>query len=71
LKEFEKNLPATVAVDKIEAHYENGVLNVALPKAEIAKSRNIQVQTGQGGLLSHFLGSKKESDKEIKDVKVS
>lgn len=45
-------LPATIAADKIEAHYENGVLNVALPKAEAAKSRTIQIQTGQGGLLA-------------------
>jgi HSP20 family protein len=70
---FERSftLPATIAADKIEAHYENGVLNVALPKAEAAKGRTIQIQTGQGGLLSKLLGSKKEDSKEIKDVKVS
>lgn len=44
-------LPSTVAADKIEAHFENGVLNIALPKAEIAKARTIQIQTGEGGLL--------------------
>jgi HSP20 family protein len=64
-------LPATIAADKIEAHYENGVLNVALPKAETAKGRTIQIQTGQGGLLSKLLGAKKEANKELKDVKVS
>lgn len=64
-------LPATIAADKIEAHYENGVLNVALPKAEAAKGRAIQIQTGQGGLLNKLLGAKKETNKEIKDVKVS
>lgn len=52
-------LPATIAADKIEAHYENGVLNVALPKAETAKGRTIQIQSGQGGLLSKLLDSKK------------
>lgn len=63
------NLPTSIAVDKIEAHYENGVLNVALPKAETAKSRTVQIQTGQGGLLSKLLGPKKEANKEMKDVK--
>lgn len=62
-------LPAAIMADKIEAHYENGVLNVALPKAETAKGRTIQIQTGQGGLLSKLLGSKKEVNKEMKDVK--
>lgn len=64
-------LPTTIATDKIEAHYEDGVLNVALPKAEAAIGRTIQIQTGQGGLLSKLLGSKKEANKELKDVKVS
>ncbi len=70
---FERSftLPASINSEKIEAHYENGVLNVALPKAEAAKSRTVQIQTGQGGLLSKLLGSKKETTKEMKDVKVS
>lgn len=65
---FERSftLPSTITSEKIEAHYENGVLNVALPKAEEDKSRSIQVQTGQGGLLSKLLGTKKESSKDIK-----
>jgi HSP20 family protein len=70
---FERSfiLPTTIAADKIEAHYENGVLNVALPKAEAAKGRTIQIQTGQGGLLSKLIGSKKESNKDLKDVRIS
>jgi HSP20 family protein len=64
-------LPSTIATEKIEAHYENGVLNVALPKAEVAKGRTIQIQTGQSGLLNKLLASKKEAIKEMKDVKVS
>lgn len=70
---FERSftLPATIAAEKIEAHYENGVLNIALPKSEAANGRTIQIQTGQGGLLSKLLGSKKELNKELKDAKVS
>jgi HSP20 family protein len=36
-------LPDTVDVDKVDAHYENGVLKVTLPKKEIAKPRSIKV----------------------------
>jgi HSP20 family protein len=64
-------LPTTVSAEKIEAHYENGVLNVALPKAESAKGRTIQIQSGQNSFFSKLLGSKKEGTKELKDVKVS
>ncbi len=71
--QFERafTLPTTVAADKIEAHYENGVLNVALPKAEATKARTIQIQTGQEGFLDKLLGPKKVSSKELKDVKLS
>lgn len=43
---FERSftLPTSVSADKIEAQFENGVLNVVLPKAEIAKGRTIQIQ---------------------------
>lgn len=64
-------LPTSVNAEKIEAHYENGVLNVALPKSENAKSRTVQIQTGQNSFFSKLLGSKKEGTKELKDVKVS
>lgn len=75
-------LPTTISIDKIEAHYEDGVLNISLPKSETAKGRTIQIQTEQGGLLSKFLGLKKEvnketnkevnkDNKELKDVKIS
>lgn len=69
---FERSftLPSTVNADKIEAQYEDGVLNVAIPKAEAAKGRTIQVQSGQSGLFGKLLGSKKET-KELKDVKIS
>lgn len=64
-------LPSSINTEKIEAHYENGVLNVALPKAEAAKGRTIQVQSGQGGFFNKLLGSKKDGTKELKDIKVT
>lgn len=40
-------LPNSINVDKIEAHYENGVLNLALPKSETTKGRTIKIQSGE------------------------
>jgi HSP20 family protein len=40
------NLPAQVQAEQIEASFENGVLQVVVPKAEEAKPRRIQVRPG-------------------------
>lgn len=37
-------LPNLVDADKVEAHYENGVLRLTLPKSETAKPRQIEVR---------------------------
>lgn len=58
-------LPDTVNAEKIEANLENGVLSLALPKAEAAKPRTIQIQTGRAGLFSKLLGG---GDRQEKDV---
>jgi HSP20 family protein len=39
-------LPAAVKSDAAEAHFEDGVLRLRMPKAEEAKERKIQVQSG-------------------------
>jgi HSP20 family protein len=38
------NLPSEIDVNKVEASMENGVLKVTIPKAEIAKPRQITVK---------------------------
>lgn len=38
------SLPNTVAQDKIKAKYENGILNITLPKREETKPKNITVE---------------------------
>lgn len=55
-------LPDTVQADSIEAHYEDGVLKVVIPKAEEAKAKPIKIQTGKpaGGLLERFFSGKEE-----------
>jgi HSP20 family protein len=41
-------LPRDVEQEKIQARFENGVLNVTIPKSEKAKPRRINVQGGDG-----------------------
>lgn len=38
-------LPASIDAEKIQARYKDGVLEVVLPKAELAKPRKIQILT--------------------------
>jgi HSP20 family protein len=42
-------LPNTVDSERIDARYENGVLQVAIPKAERAKPREIRVNSSSSG----------------------
>jgi HSP20 family protein len=49
-------LPFPVEVDRVVAHYANGVLTLTLPKAEAAKPRRIQV----GGQRQEQLASNAE-----------
>jgi HSP20 family protein len=41
-------LPRDVEQDRIEAHFESGVLNVTIPKSERARPRRIEIQGGNG-----------------------
>lgn len=57
---FERSfqLPTNVTADKIQARFENGVLEVMIPKAEAAKPRQVKIETAKGGLFSRLLGQK-------------
>jgi HSP20 family protein len=61
-------LPSTVDNSKVEARYDNGVLELYLPKLEAAKPRQIQIQNGKTGIFDRLLGSK--SSEDSKEVKV-
>ena len=39
-------LPDSVDPDKVQPHYEHGVLTITVPKAEAKKARQLQVQVG-------------------------
>jgi HSP20 family protein len=44
-------LPAQVQADRIEATFDNGVLQIVVPKAEEAKPKRIQVRPGSAKIL--------------------
>ncbi len=53
-------LPSEVDGENIEARFENGVLEVYVPKTAKAQPKSIKVESGKGGLFSRLLGEKKE-----------
>jgi len=57
---FERSfqLPHDIDDTKVQASCENGVLEVMIPKSEVAKPRSIHIDTEKGGLFSRLLGQK-------------
>ena len=54
------SLPANTKPESVEAQFENGVLHVAIAKAEVVKPKSIQITEGKPGLISKLLGKKEE-----------
>ncbi len=50
------SLPSNVDADKVEAHCENGLLEVWIPKTEATPSKKIELQSGRGGFLNRLRG---------------
>ena len=59
-------LPNTVDADKIEAHCENGFLEVLIPKTASSKAKTIEVQSGKGGFFNRLTHSEKKKAPEQK-----
>ncbi|NJL24797.1 MAG: Hsp20/alpha crystallin family protein [Calothrix sp. SM1_5_4] len=57
-------LPQDVNQDGIKARFENGVLEIMIPKAEVAKPRSIAIEKDSGGLFSRLLGQKSVESKK-------
>lgn len=55
-------LPASVDSEKVEAHYEQGVLELYLPKTAAAKPKQIEIKTDQNGFFNKLLSPRKSSD---------
>lgn len=62
---FERSftLPAGIEADKIEASYQDGLLYLVVPKAELAKTKQIKIESGSG-LFQKLLGSSKHEEKK-------
>jgi HSP20 family protein len=63
---FERSFRLGDKVDasNVEAHYDNGVLNVAVTKRPEARPKSIEIQTGKkSGLIDTLLGSKNKEHK--------
>lgn len=54
-------LPREVKSDQVQARFDNGVLEVLIPKAEAAQAKAIKIESGKGGLFSRLLGERKEA----------
>lgn len=60
--------PSTVEVGKVEARYEDGVLELYLPKAQAAKPHQIEIQSGKGGIFAKLLGKKGSHDEKTSET---
>ena len=57
-------LPSNIEGTKVEASYKDGVLQIALPKAETAKARQVKISEGKTGFFSKFTVHNYDSDKK-------
>lgn len=61
------SLPQSIDTNKIEARFEDGVLELYLPKSTETKSHPIEIQSHKGGFFEKLLENKKSTHK-MKDV---
>ena len=57
-------LPSGLDMDKAQADFENGMLRLAIPRAEAAKPRQIPVKAVSEGQIASTAGSRSEADAE-------
>lgn len=56
------SLPKNAQADQVDAHFENGVLRVAVPKAEIKEAKKVEIKDKREGFWNKMLGSSKMED---------
>lgn len=57
-------LPSNVDVEHIEAHCQDGLLEVMIPKKTPSAAKKIEVQTGKGSFWSRLTGKEETTDKK-------
>lgn len=64
--EFQRifNLPASVDSEKVEANFSDGVLRIAIPKAEVARPKQIRIGEEKSGLFGRLLGKESKGSGE-------
>lgn len=60
-------LPNPIDATKVEANYRDGVLQLAVPKAEVARPHQIKISEGKSSIFSKLLGHKQNVEKEVKE----
>lgn len=56
------SLPKNAQADQVDAHFENGVLRVAVPNAEIKEAKKVEIKDKREGFWNKMLGSSKTED---------
>lgn len=57
-------IPSSVDTEKIEAAYEDGVLELVLPKTQASQARQIEIKSDRKGFMERLWGSQKEQPAE-------
>jgi HSP20 family protein len=60
-------IPSAIDSTKVEASYKDGVLQIAVPKAEAVRPQQVKISDVKGGIFSKLLGQKntRESEREV------
>ncbi|MCO4793994.1 MAG: Hsp20/alpha crystallin family protein [Bacteriovoracaceae bacterium] len=56
------SLPKNAQSDKVDAHFENGVLRVVVPKVEVKEAQKIDIKESNEGFWNKMLGSSKREE---------
>ena len=65
------SIPNLANAENIEANYQDGVLQVYIPKAKAAQSRKIEIKSEKAGFFDKYLGTKKTEQATDDKVAVS
>ena len=60
-------IPNLAQADKIEANYQDGVLQVYIPKAKAAQGRKIEIKSEKTGFFDKYLGSKNTDQATVEE----